>query len=254
LSTNTIEIIPLPITKDIESKDKIDSLILQSLKNSDRSLFDRDIIIIAQKIISKAEDRIINLSSVSPSKQSLEIARRQRKDARIIELIMRESVSVVKMSRGVIITETRHGFICANSGIDQSNILAGHQNALLLPEAPDRSAQRIRNAIMSKTNKQIAVIITDTFGRPFREGQTNVAIGIAGIKPIRSYIGKNDLYGRKLRATEIAIADEIASAAELVMGKLGRVPVAIMRGYKYSTSKHCSACELIRSRRKDLFR
>jgi coenzyme F420-0:L-glutamate ligase/coenzyme F420-1:gamma-L-glutamate ligase len=107
---------------------------------------------------------------------------------------------------------------------------------------------------MSKTKKQIAVIITDTFGRPFREGQTNVAIGIAGIKPIKSYIGKNDIYGKKLRATEIAVADEIASAAELVMGKLERVPVAIMRGYKYRTSKRCSAYELIRSRRKDLFR
>ncbi|HZE77369.1 MAG TPA: coenzyme F420-0:L-glutamate ligase [Nitrososphaeraceae archaeon] len=254
MGSNTIEIIPLPITKDIEPNDNLDSLILRSLKNSDRSLFDRDIIIIAQKIISKAEDRVIKLGSVTPSKQSLEIAGRQGKDARIIELIIRESTSIVKMSRGIIITETKHGFICANSGIDQSNIRAGHETALLLPEAPDRSAQRIRNSIMRKTKKQIAVIITDTFGRPFREGQTNVAIGIAGIRPIKSYIGKKDIFGKELRATEIAIADEIASAAELVMGKLERVPVVIMRGYKYRKSKRCSAYELIRSRKKDLFR
>jgi coenzyme F420-0:L-glutamate ligase/coenzyme F420-1:gamma-L-glutamate ligase len=254
LKRSAIEIIPLYLSKDVHPQDNLDSIILESIKNSGQALYDGDILIIAHKVISKIENRIVNLDLVKPSKRSIELARKQQKDPRIVEIILRESNAVVKASKGIIITETKHGFICANGGVDQSNIMDPCRHVLLLPEFPDKSARRIRNRLTKKTRRRIAVIISDTFGRPFREGQTNVAIGVSGIKPIRSYIGQKDIYGKKLRVTEIAIADEIASAAELAMGKSDRVPVVIMRGYKYQHVKKSSTLELIRSKEKDLFR
>jgi coenzyme F420-0:L-glutamate ligase / coenzyme F420-1:gamma-L-glutamate ligase len=213
-----------------------------------------DIVVIAQKIVSKAEGRIVPLSSLTPSANAIRLAKAYKKDARVLELILRHSKNIVKIANGVIISETKHGFVCANAGIDQSNIIKSNENALLLPDNPDASANQIMNMLREKTNREVAVIIADSFGRPFRNGQTNVAIGIAGLNAIKSYIGENDMFGKKLKVTEIAVVDELASAAELVMGKSKGIPVAIVRGFDFVISKKASINELIRAREKDLFR
>jgi coenzyme F420-0:L-glutamate ligase / coenzyme F420-1:gamma-L-glutamate ligase len=250
-----IEIIPIPLTKDIKPDDPLNLLIFKAIKASQNKLVDNDILVIAHKIISKAEGRIVNLMDVEPSSRSNKIAEENGKDARMVEIILNESKEIVRLSSGIIITETRHGFICANAGVDQSNVEDGFNNALLLPIDPDRSARKIRQFFKKRTGKKIAVIITDTFGRPFREGQTNVAIGVAGIQAIRSYIGLADMYGKQLRVTEIAVADEIASAAELAMGKSARVPTVIIRGYNHqSTEQKSQISKLIRPKTQDLFR
>jgi coenzyme F420-0:L-glutamate ligase/coenzyme F420-1:gamma-L-glutamate ligase len=256
-STNVkkIEIIPIPLTKDIKPHDPLNVLIFKAIKASQNKLVDNDILVIAHKIISKAEGRIVNLIDVEPSSESDKIAEENCKDARVVEIILNESKEIVRLSNGIIITETRHGFICANAGVDQSNVEDSFNNVLLLPIDADRSARNIRQFFKKRTGKRIAVIITDTFGRPFREGQTNVAIGVAGIEPIKSYIGLADMYGKQLRVTEIAAADEIASAAELAMGKSARVPAVIIRGYNYrSTEKKSQISKLIRPKTQDLFR
>ena len=253
----TIQIIPLHLPADIRPNDELDMLILKSLEQKQEQIFDNDILVIAHKIISKAEGRVINLEHIKPSAQSLKIAKEDDKDPRIVELILHESKEMIRRSNGVIIVETKHGFICANAGVDQSNVEESVNHAVLLPVDADASANKIRESLREKTgSKDFAVIITDTFGRPFREGQTNVAIGIAGIEPIKSYIGSADMYGKKLRVTEIAVVDEIASAAELAMGKLERVPVVIIRGYKYQKPEKESSTvsKLIRPKEKDLFR
>jgi coenzyme F420-0:L-glutamate ligase / coenzyme F420-1:gamma-L-glutamate ligase len=255
-NNNIIHIIPVHLSIDIKPHDNLDVIILESLKHAQVNLRDGDIVVIAQKIVSKAEGRIINLEHIKPSAKSLAIAKENGKDARIVELILNESKEVLRLFNGILIVETKQGFICANAGIDQSNVQDGYNNALLLPVDADRSANKIRDSLRKKTGgKDVAVVITDTFGRPFREGQTNVAIGIAGIEPIKSYIGTTDMYGKKLKVTEIAVADEIASAAELSMGKLERVPIVIMRGYKYQKAdEKSSISKIIRSKEKDLFR
>ncbi|MBV9177057.1 MAG: coenzyme F420-0:L-glutamate ligase [Nitrososphaeraceae archaeon] len=251
-----MQIIPIHILDDIKSHDKLDMLILKSLRQGQQNIIDHDILVIAHKIVSKAEGRIIDLQSVKPSVKSLAIAKENGKDPRIVQTILNESKEIVRLSRGIIIAETKHGFICANAGVDQSNVEDSFNHAVLLPKDADASAKKIRNSLRKKTGKDVAVIITDTFGRPFREGQTNVAIGVDGINPIKSYIGSTDMYGKKLRVTEIAVADEIASAAELAMGKLERVPLVIIRGYKYHVlhKKSASVSKLIRPKEKDLFR
>ena len=254
---DTIQIIPLRLSADIRPNDKLDALILRSLEQRQEQIFDNDVLVVAHKIVSKAEGRVVNLEHIKPSAESLKIAEEDDKDPRIMELILDESKEMIRHSNGVIIVETRHGFICANAGVDQSNVEDSVNHAVLLPVDADASANKIRESLREKTaGKDFAVIITDTFGRPFREGQTNVAIGIAGIEPIKSYVGSIDMYGKKLRVTEIAVVDEIASAAELVMGKLERVPVVIIRGYKYQKpEKECSTVsKLIRPKEKDLFR
>ncbi|MFL6346143.1 MAG: coenzyme F420-0:L-glutamate ligase [Nitrososphaeraceae archaeon] len=249
-----IEIIPVSIPSDIKSGDRLDILILKSLKDTQEKLFDNDILVIAHKVVSKSEGRIKNLENIKPSSKSLSIGKQIGKDARVVKLILSESRKIVRLSRGLLIVETKHGFVCANAGIDQSNVGDDFDYIVLLPIDADRSARKIRNSLRKKTGKDIAVIISDTFGRPFREGQTNVAVGIAGIEPIKSYIGTSDMYGKKLRVTEIAVADEIASAAELVMGKAERIPVAIIRFYKYNKVEKTSISKLIRSKEKDIFR
>jgi coenzyme F420-0:L-glutamate ligase/coenzyme F420-1:gamma-L-glutamate ligase len=180
------------------------------------------------------------------------MAKEHDKDPRVMELILKESIQILRAKNGIIISETKHGFVCANAGVDQSNVEG--DMAVLLPVAPDESASRIQDAVKKKIGKEIAVIITDTFGRTFRNAQTNVAIGIAGINPIKSYIGTYDMYGRKLRVTEIAVADEIASAAELVMGKAEGTPVAIVRGYSFEKASKTSVKSLLRAKERDLFR
>jgi coenzyme F420-0:L-glutamate ligase/coenzyme F420-1:gamma-L-glutamate ligase len=249
-----IKIIPIHISTNIKAHDRLDTLILESLRRSEENLFDNDILVIAHKVVSKAEGRIVNLDDIKPSSKSLAIAKENDKDPRIVELILNESKGIIRLSKGVIIVETKHGFICANAGVDQSNVEYSSNHAVLLPIDADSSAKKIRDSLRKRIGKDIAVIITDTFGRPFREGQTNVAIGIAGIEPIMSYIGATDMYGKKLRVTEIAVVDEIASAAELAMGKSERVPVVIIRGYKYQKTERSEISKLIRPKEKDLFR
>ncbi len=246
-----MEIIPIHLKGDVNAHSNLASLILSSIKNEGHLLKNNDVLVVAHKIVSKAENRIIDLATVKPSKRAVNIAKKHGKDSRIVEVILRESSRILRMKRGIIITETKHGFVCANAGIDKSNVHG--DRAALLPKNPDRSADKIRLAIRKQTGKSIAVIITDTFGRPFREGQVNVAIGISGLKPIKDYRGSKDMFGKELKVTQIAVADEIASAAELVMGKTDRAPIAIIRDYMYE-NKHGSAKELIRRRKNDLFR
>ncbi len=226
-------------------------------------LYDNDILVIAQKIISKSENRIFFLKDVIPSKRALKIASIHEKDPRLIELILRESVNIIRLTNKNLIVETRYGFICANAGIDQSNVSFEKDAVLLLPENPDESAKKIRKYIYDTVKKNVSIIISDTFGRPFRKGQTNIAIGIAGICPLRSYIGLKDTFGRVLKVTEIAIVDELASSAELVMGKTLEVPVAIIRGFDYNAldlnpinkdHTDVSVTLLFRDKSQDLFR
>ena len=249
-----IKVIPLRILKNVEPGDNIYRLILRSMISQKQKFANGDIVVIAQKIVSKAEGRIVPLSSLTPSAKAIRLAKVYKKDARVLELILRHSKNIVKIANGVIISETKHGFVCANAGIDQSNIIKSNENALLLPDDPDASANQIMNMLREKTNREVAVIIADSFGRPFRNGQTNVAIGIAGLNAIKSYIGEHDMFGKKLKVTEIAVVDELASAAELVMGKSKGIPVAIVRGFDFVMSKKASINELIRATEKDLFR
>lgn len=246
-----MQIIPIHLKEDVHVNSNLASLILSSIKSERQRLRDNDVLVVAHKIVSKAEGRIIDLATVHPSRHTIKIAKKHGKDARIVELILRESRRIVKMERNIIITETKQGFVCANAGIDKSNVPG--DRVALLPVNPDRSAERIRHTVKKETGKNIAVIISDTFGRPFREGQVNVAIGISGLKPFKDYRGSKDMFGKELKVTKIAVADEIASAAELVMGKVDRVPIAIIRGLLYE-KKQGSAKELIRKRKKDLFR
>ncbi len=247
-----IEIIPVKISADINPHDKLDSKIIEAMRQSMFELQDGDILVVAQKIVSKAEDRIVDLDSVTSSRKAEKMAKEHEKDPQIMEVILRESVKILRAQNGIIVSETKHGFVCANAGVDQSNIQGN--KAVLLPTDADRSARKLKEAVKRKIGKDVAVIITDTFGRPFRNGQTNVAIGVAGIKPIKSYIGSNDMHGRRLKVTEIAVVDEIASAAELVMGKTSGIPVAVVRGYKYDKATKPSIKQIIRQREKDLFR
>jgi coenzyme F420-0:L-glutamate ligase/coenzyme F420-1:gamma-L-glutamate ligase len=249
-----IEIIPIPVIPDIKPGDKLDLIILESMNNANEFLSEGDIVVVAQKVISKAEGRLIDLTLVNPSEKSLQIAKQNDKDPRLIELILNESVDILRLARGILIVETKRGLICANAGVDQSNVEKSNDYAALLPEDADLSARELRHSLKRKTGIDVAVVITDTFGRPFREGQINVAIGIAGIQPIKSYIGTLDMFGKKLKVTEIAVVDEIASAAELQMGKSERIPVVIIRGYVYQMVETSSLSQLLRARGKDLFR
>lgn len=249
-----IEIIPIPVIPDIKAGDKLDIIILESLNNANEFLSEGDIVVVAQKVISKAEGRLVDLKLVNPSEKSLQIAKQNDKDPRLIELILNESVDILRLARGILIVETKRGLICANAGVDQSNVEKSNDYAALLPEDADLSARKLRYSLKRKTGIDVAVVITDTFGRPFREGQINVAIGIAGIQPIKSYIGTVDMYGKKLKVTEIAVVDEIASAAELQMGKSERIPVVIIRGYVYQMVETSSLSQLLRAKVDDLFR
>lgn len=251
-----IEIIPIYIDGQIKPNSNIVNTFLKAIKenkNNNQILENGDIIVLAQKIISKYEGRLINLDDVTPSQKSIDLSKQVDKDPRIIELILQESRKIIRIFNNIIIAETHHGFICANAGIDQSNVSNKKDQVLLLPLNPDKSAESIRKEIYEKTGKQVAVLITDTFGRPFRMGQTNVAVGIAGINPLKSYKGKQDMFGKILRVTEIAIVDEIAGAAELVMGKTEGIPIAIVRNVNYS-KRNSSITKIIREEKKDIFR
>jgi coenzyme F420-0:L-glutamate ligase/coenzyme F420-1:gamma-L-glutamate ligase len=241
-----LQIIPIHIEKEITPDDDLSELISNST-----NIEDGDILVVAQKIISKQEGRLVQLSTITPSLLSEGISSQYKKDPRITELILSESKRIVRMKNGLIIVETNHGFICANAGIDESNVVDGF--ATLLPLNSDKSAELIRSKILNVTGKQTAVIISDTFGRPFRMGQTNCAIGVSGLNPILDYSGTVDSFNRVLRVTAIAIADELSAAAELVMEKTKKCPICIIRNYSYDPTKK-SVDELIRPENEDLFR
>jgi coenzyme F420-0:L-glutamate ligase/coenzyme F420-1:gamma-L-glutamate ligase len=215
-------------------------------------VLDGDVVVITQKVVSKAEGRLVDLRDVVPSPFAQTLAGQWGKDPRHVEVVLRESVRVVRMDRGVIICETRHGYVCANAGVDASNV-AGREVLCLLPLDPDASAAALRAQIQKLAGVDAAVIISDTFGRPWRDGTTEVAIGVAGMRPIRDYVGQQDPYGYELRVTTVCVADELASAAELVTGKLTRVPATIIRGYVVERGAG-SARDIVRSPERDLFR
>lgn len=247
-----IQIVPIRISDNTRLYNDLSAVILKAIGDNQIEIQNNDILVVTHKIVSKAEGRIVDLARVKPSTKAIRMAKEHDKDPRVMELILMESLQILRAKNSIIISETKHGFVCANAGVDQSNVEDGM--AVLLPVAPDESASRIQDTIKKRIGKEIAVIITDTFGRTFRNGQTNVAIGIAGISPIKSYVGTYDMYGRKLRVTEIAVADEIASAAELVMGKAEGTPVAIVRGYSFEKTSGASVKSLLRARERDLFR
>ena len=252
---NIISIIPINNLPEIEPNDNLGELIIKKSGCDGIKITNNDILVVTQKLVSKSENRTIKLSEVTPSSQAKSLSTKVNRDPRLIELILRESTRIVAMdsTRNLIITQTKHGFICANSGIDSSNVL-GENEVSLLPIDPDLSANKIRKTIISQTDlNHLAVVITDTFGRAWRNGQTNACIGIAGLHPIKDYRGLKDDNGFILTSTEIAIADEIASAAELVMGKTNRVGAAIIRGYWFETAKATNSGYLIRDRNQDLF-
>jgi coenzyme F420-0:L-glutamate ligase/coenzyme F420-1:gamma-L-glutamate ligase len=211
-----------------------------------------DILVVTQKIVSKAEGQLVDLHMVTPSPFAMQVAKLQAKDPQVVEVVLRETKRLVKMDQRTIIAETHHGFVCAHAGVDESNV-AGGEVVALLPVDADASARRLRQDIRERTGVELAVIISDTFGRPWREGLVNVAIGVAGMDPLRDYRGMPDTEGRILKVTTLAVADELASAAELVMGKLDKVPVAVIRGYPFTPGEG-NAKQLVRAPEKDLFR
>ena len=237
---------------EVKPGDDLAKLIVEAAERSGVGVMDDDVIVVSQKIVSKAENRLVRLRDVTPSSFALNLAEAEGKDPRLVELILREAKRIVKVKNGHIIAETRHGFVCANSGVDKSNI-PGDDTVSLLPIDPDASAKRIRDRIKEIKGVDVAVIISDTFGRAWRIGQVNFAVGVAGMKPTIDYRSLNDPYGYTLKVTAIAVADELAAAAELVMGKLSRIPVAVIRGFKPIRGEG-SAKELVRPIEEDLFR
>ncbi|HUQ42222.1 MAG TPA: coenzyme F420-0:L-glutamate ligase [Candidatus Limnocylindrales bacterium] len=237
---------------EIHPGDDLAQLIAVALKTQGETLRDGDVLAVAQKIVSKSEGRIVFLPDVKPSARALAMAEESGKDARQLEVVLQETAKVVRWKSGVLISETRHGFVCANAGVDRSNAGAA-DTVILLPVDPDASAARLRDALHARTGATVAIVVTDTFGRAWREGHMNVAIGIAGLPALRRYMGQFDPEGYELRVTEIAIADEVAAAAELVMGKLDRCPVAIVRGLVTPEPSE-TARDYVRPAERDLFR
>jgi len=245
------EVIGIAGIAEVRPGDDVGRFIMEAAVAQGTPIVTHDVLVIGQKVISKAEGRILRLSEVEPSPATRRIAENLGRDPRLLEVILRESRRVVRMDKGVIITETHHGWICANSGVDQSNVDA--DTVALLPEDGDRSARAFRDRVHALTGAEVAVIIADTFGRPWREGLTNVAIGLAGMAALRDYIGVPDSAGRPLQATILAVADELAGAAEIVMGKLDRIPAAIVRGLRFEVGDAGSK-PLLRDPARDLFR
>lgn len=252
MSVRRLVITPAHGLPEIHPGDDLPALIVRALHAQNDDLRDGDVVVVAQKIVSKAEGRIVHLSDVVPGERASAMAAESGKDPRQLEVVLRETAKVVRWAHGVLISETRHGFVCANAGVDRSNAGAP-DTVILLPVDPDGSAARIREALRERTGATVAVVITDTFGRAWREGHANVAIGIAGLPALKRYMGQFDPEGYELRVTEIAVADEVAAAAELVMGKLDRCPVAVVRGLIIDAPSE-TARDYVRPAAKDLFR
>jgi coenzyme F420-0:L-glutamate ligase/coenzyme F420-1:gamma-L-glutamate ligase len=252
MNTSAVQIIGLPGLPIITPGADLAALIQTAAGAAEIVLQAGDILVVTQKIVSKAEGCLVTLGDITPSSFAEHYARQWDKDARLVEVVLRQSRRIVKMDRGVLITETHHGFMCANAGVDQSNI-EGQEVVAVLPPDPDASARAIRQGLRERLGIELAVIISDTFGRPWREGLVNVAIGLAGMTAIKDYTGLHDAQGYELRVSALAIADELAAAAELVMNKLDNVPVAIIRGYDYPRGED-SPARLMRAPERDLFR
>lgn len=241
----------LPLFKE---GDNIGQFICDAAEKQKTPIQENDVVVVTHVAVSKAEGNVVNLDEVVPSERALEIAAKVFKDPAMVEVILRETKEIVRMGPNSLITETKNGIVSANAGIDRSNV-KGDRNVALLPVDPDASAQNIRREIKKRTSKTVAVIVSDTHGRPLRMGEINIAIGIAGIKPIRDRRGEKDLFGYVLHVKQTCIADELASAAELVIGQANEgIPAAIIRGYKYQAAENVSAKDLTRPKEKDMFR
>lgn len=247
-----LTITPINGLPEIRPGDDLATLISEAARAQREAVRAGDILVIAQKVVSKSEGRIVPLADVVPGERALEMAAESGKDARQIEVVLSECAKIVRWERGILICETRHGFVCANAGVDRSNAGAP-DTVVLLPVDPDASAARLRDAFLRATGATVSIVVTDTFGRAWREGHTNVAIGLAGLPALKRYVGQRDPEGYELRVTEIAVADEIAGAAELVMGKLDRCPVALVRGFTLDEPAE-TAQEYVRPADRDLFR
>ena len=253
LTLQSLQHIPI-----IRHGDNLADIIVQALQENDIALEDQDILVLAQKIISKAEGRSVNLATVKPSRQAMHLAEKTEKDPRLVELILQESNEIVRVRTGTIIVEHRLGFVCANAGIDHSNVAGTGDETeewvLLLPAEPDRSAERLRQQIRSRTGKQIGILIIDSHGRAWRNGTVGAAIGIAGLPGLQDLRGEPDLFGFNLRITQVGVADELAAASSLVMGQAAEgTPVVHVRGFPYPL-RAGSLQELLRPKEQDLFR
>jgi coenzyme F420-0:L-glutamate ligase/coenzyme F420-1:gamma-L-glutamate ligase len=249
-----IQLIPLDGIPEVHPGDDLAQLIAAAAAGGGIGLADDDVLVVTQKVVSKAEGRVVELASVQPRPEAVEWANRWRKDPRQVELVLRESAEIVRMAEGgLIISRTRHGLVCANAGVDVSNV-GGGESATLLPEDPDGSARRLRDRLREVAGARPAVIISDTFGRPWRLGIVNVAIGVAGMEALLDLRGTPDAQGRPMRSTLIAAADELASAADLAGGKVDQRPVVVVRGYRYAFAEPGpGAAALVMPREQDLF-
>ncbi len=252
-----LKVIGIAGIPEIKAGDDLAGLIMDALERQGTLIERHDILVVTQKIVSKAEGRVVRLGDIEPSSIAIRLSEGHNRDPRHTEIILRESRRIVRMDRGNIISETHHGFNCANAGVDASNV-PGEDTVALLPLDPDTSATKIRDGIRSTLGKEVAVIISDTFGRPWREGAVNVAIGVAGMDSMKDHRGQLDAYGQIMRTTVIAAADELAAAAELVTGKVSGVPAALIRGYTYEPEPADEASKgakaLIRPPERDMFR
>ncbi len=247
----SVQLLPVTGLPEICEGDDLARLIVQAARKQHTELRQHDVLVVAQKILSKAEGRIARLSSVQPSARALQLAAARSKDPRLVEVILQESRRIVR-DDPVLIVETHHGFVCANAGVDHSNVPGGDV-VTLLPRDPDGSARTLASRIHKLTRKRVAVIISDTFGRPWRLGLTNVAIGAAGVPVLRDLRGTRDRHSKPLQATILAVADELAAAAGLVMGKSEGIPAVVIRGYRYRPANE-RATSVIRPANEDLFR
>lgn len=246
-----MELLAIPGLTEIRKGDDLAGLIVEAAKKAELRFEDGDLVVVAQKIVSKAEGAVVSLESVKPSEKAQALAAELKKDARAIELVLRESRRILRSER-VLITETHHGFVCANAGVDHSNV-PGEDMVTLLPRDPDASAEKLAKKLSKKTGKRIAVIVSDTFGRPWRLGLTNVAIGASGLPVLVDWRGRRDREGKPLTATVLAVADELAAAAGLLMGKSSGTPVVLIRGYRFKPAAE-KAAGIIRPAAEDLFR
>jgi coenzyme F420-0:L-glutamate ligase / coenzyme F420-1:gamma-L-glutamate ligase len=251
-----LEVVPLPGLPLIRAGDDLVELIASALKLNGLTLRAGDVLVVAQKVVSKAEGRVVDLATIEPAAKAVALAAAVDKDPRLVEVILSESVRVVRARRGVLIVEHRLGFIMANGGVDQSNVGApdGFRRVLLLPENPDRSAETLRRGLAALTGADVAVVINDSFGRPWRRGTASVAIGAAGLPSLIDLRGRLDLYGRRLEVSVVGFADEVAAAASLLMGQADEaLPAILIRGLRWSAPESAAAT-IIRPRNEDLFR
>jgi coenzyme F420-0:L-glutamate ligase/coenzyme F420-1:gamma-L-glutamate ligase len=246
-----LHLFAVPGLPEVSAGDDLGALIARAVSRRGRRVETGDVFVVAQKIVSKAEGAVIRLDQIEPSGAAREWADANGKDPRVIEVILRESRRIVRMERGILIAETHHGFVCANAGVDASNVAPG--SVTVLPKDPDASAERLRASLSARCGCAVGVIVSDTFGRAWREGVNNVALGVAGLQPLVDYRGGLDAFGRPLTSTVIALADELASAAEIVMGKTAATPVAIARGVAQWAGEG-SGRALVRDPSRDLFR